>query len=67
MDSTTTLHPKQKDYQLKLACPTCGAIARMTPFAITTAGGYPLCPRDGGSFYPAPRNKYVRRVAVATA
>lgn len=61
---TTT---KQPDREIKLVCPRCGARARMTAKAIRLSGAI-RCDNDGGTFAPAPHNKYTpRRTAVATA
>lgn len=59
--------PSQPDRQVKLACPNCGAIARMTRRAILRAaaqvgaldetGGYPRCV-DGGTYLPAATRAY---------
>jgi hypothetical protein len=64
--------PTQPDRQEKLACDTCGAVARMTTSAIMRAArmvggidataGYPRCP-DGGTYLPAARRTYTRRSA----
>lgn len=50
----------QPDRQVKLACPSCGAVARMTAGAIRKAGGYPTC-ADGGTFAEAARRTYTRK------
>lgn len=52
----------QPDRQVKLQCPTCGAVARMTAGAIRKAGGTPTC-ADGGTFAEAARRTYTRRTA----
>ena len=64
--------PRQPDRQVKLACPNCGAVARMTTSAIARAAravggtdetaGWPRCP-DGGTYQPAARRQYTRRTA----
>ena len=52
----------QPDRQVKLQCPTCGAVARMTAGAIRKAGGTPTC-ADGTPMAEAARRTYSRRVA----
>ena len=60
MMNTTTPGP---DYQLKFACPKCGAIARMTRLGTLLSRGI-ICAEDGVKFAPATRRKYTRRTAV---
>lgn len=56
--------PKQPDRQVKLQCPKCGGIARMSDTAIRLTGGI-LCTRDKVRLAPAPsRRAYVRRETV---
>jgi hypothetical protein len=50
----------QPDRQVKLACPTCGAVARMTVTAVRRAGAI-VCQRDGVPFVAAPRRQYTRK------
>jgi predicted RNA-binding Zn-ribbon protein involved in translation (DUF1610 family) len=50
----------QKDRQVKLQCPNCGAIARMTDRALMSSGGI-TCNGDGGSFAVAARRTYSRK------
>lgn len=57
-------HVVQPDRQVKIACPTCGAVARMTHRALTRAGGMPTC-HDGTPMVPAERRTYSRRSAAA--
>lgn len=52
----------QPDRQVKLQCPTCGAVARMTTGAIRKAGGLPTC-ADGSAMAEAARRTYTRRTA----
>jgi hypothetical protein len=61
-----TQHVPQRDYQVKVACPKCGAVARITATTLSRSGGYPICP-DGGTFAEAPRRVYVRRTEAVTA
>ena len=49
----------QPDRQLKLQCPNCGAVARMTHRALARAGT--LTCGDGGTFAVAARRTYTRR------
>jgi len=51
MDTSTFPAPVKTDRQMKLVCQTCGAIARMSRYAVLLAGGYPRC-IDGGVFAP---------------
>jgi hypothetical protein len=56
--------PTQPDRQIKLACPTCGAVARMTAAALAKSGGKPpICGGDGATFAAAARRVYSRRSA----
>ncbi len=50
----------QPDRQVKLSCPTCGAIARMTASALRTAR-HIECGNDGATFIPAARRTYNRK------
>jgi uncharacterized C2H2 Zn-finger protein len=50
----------QPDRQVKLACPRCGAVARMTARALRVAGAI-VCQRDGEPFAVAPRRAYNRK------
>lgn len=58
----------QPDRQVKLQCPKCGAVARMTTGALARAAvaapnggnGYPTC-ADGAEFAPAARRQYNRK------
>lgn len=58
----------QPDRQVKLQCPACGAVARMTAGAIARAArssggdGLPVC-ADGAKFAEAARRTYTRRSA----
>lgn len=57
--------PNQTDYRVKLACPSCGAVAHMTAKAQEASGGI-ACANDGTAFVPAPRRVYTpRRTADA--
>lgn len=60
MNTTAPTPTKQPDRQTKLACPKCGAVARMTNVAMRLSGGI-LCTRDGIELVPAPPRPYVRR------
>lgn len=58
-------HPviSQPDRQVKLQCPGCGAVARMTAAAIArTAGAGIVCGGDGATFTVAARRTYRARV-----
>ena len=59
-------HVPQPDRQVKLQCPTCGAVARMTAAAIAKTQGLGItCAADGVAFVPAARRKYgTNRVAA---
>lgn len=49
----------QPDRQVKLQCPTCGAVARMTAAAIAKTQGLGItCAADNVAFVPAARRKY---------
>lgn len=50
----------QPDRQIKLQCPACGAVARMTAGAYSKALGI-TCHRDGASFAQAERRTYSRK------
>ena len=54
-------HPviSQPDRQVKLQCPTCGAVARMTASALAKAGS--ITCGDGSQFAPAARRAYTPR------
>lgn len=52
----------QPDRQVKLQCPGCGAVARMTGSALAKALGI-TCHRDGQTFAPAERRTYRRKTA----
>lgn len=57
-------HPavSQPDRQVKLQCPSCGAVARMTSAAIAKTGGVGvICGGDGSTFAPAARRTYKAR------
>jgi hypothetical protein len=59
-------HPvvSQPDRQVKLQCPGCGAVARMTAAAIArTAGAGITCNGDGQTFTVAARRTYSRKSA----
>lgn len=56
--------PKQPDRQLKLECPACGAVARMTARALARAGGRIICGRDAVPFTEAARRTYTRSGAA---
>lgn len=47
----------QPDRQVKLACPQCGAVARMTQRALNVGGGL-QCVGDGSTFTVAARRQY---------
>ena len=51
----------QPDRQVKLQCPTCGAVARMTASALAKSGT--ITCGDGATFAPASRRTYVRKSA----
>lgn len=58
----------QPDRQVKLACPACGAVARMTSSALAKCGGLrcaggPSGSHEGTDFAPAARRAYSRRTA----
>lgn len=56
--------PAQPDRQVKLQCPQCGAVARMTSSAISKSvahGGGIRCGADGGTFIVATRRTYKAR------
>lgn len=56
--------PTQPDRQVKLQCPSCGAVARMTAAAITKTGGKGIvCGGDGATFAPSTRRTYRTRAA----
>lgn len=54
----------QPDRQVKLECPTCGAVARMTAKAIHRAGGMPTC-ADGTPMVAGTRRTYTRKAVAA--
>lgn len=56
-------HPavSQPDRQVKLQCPNCGAVARMTRRALGQCGGGIVCVGDGGTFAVAARRNYARK------
>jgi len=56
----------QLDYRIKLVCPRCGAVVHTFAKSLSLSGSI-RCDGDGGTFAPAARRKYSRRVAVATA
>ena len=61
------LGPSQPDRQVKLACPNCGAVARMTAGALAKTSGDGARPAgitcaDGGAFVIATRRTYRRGV-----
>lgn len=59
-------HVAQPDRQVKLQCPTCGAVARMTAAAIARTQGKGItCGADGVAFVPAARRKYGTNRAAA--
>jgi hypothetical protein len=53
----------QKDRQVKLQCPGCGAVARMTASAIARTVNGIRCAGDGELFAEATRRTYTRKVA----
>jgi hypothetical protein len=59
---------KQPDRLIKLSCPKCGAIARMSTLAIlrTRSEGI-VCAGDGATFVPAARRQYVPRRTAEVA
>jgi hypothetical protein len=59
-DHTAGVH--QPDRQVKLECPACHAVARMTGSAIAKALTI-TCGRDGAAFVPADRRVYNRKGA----
>lgn len=66
MDTATraTSAAHQPDRQIKLRCPQCGAIARMTRRALAL-GGLPTC-SDGATYAEDPtRRVYVHRKETA--
>lgn len=59
-------HPavSQPDRQVKLQCPSCGAVARMTNSAIARTQGKGItCGGDGATFAVAARRTYSRKAA----
>lgn len=62
----TTGHPvvHQPDRQVKLQCPHCGAVARMTGKALAASGGI-KCETGGVPFAIAERRTYVRKSGAA--
>lgn len=57
--------PSQPDRQVKLQCPNCGAVARMTARAIGRTGGNGVvCGGDGATFVKAERRTYGRKAAA---
>jgi hypothetical protein len=54
--------PVQPDRQVKLQCPGCGAVARMTATALARSGGV-SCLGDGGVFVATARRVYSRKNA----
>jgi len=53
----------QPDRQVKLQCPNCGAVARMTSGAIARTNGTGIvCGLDGVPFIPSARRTYSRKV-----
>lgn len=62
--------PAQPDRQVKLECPACGAVARMTARALSVSSGIrcaggPLGIHDGTDFVVAVRRAYNRRGGAA--
>ena len=55
-------HPvvSQPDRQVKLSCPSCGAVARMTLRALAASGGI-RCVRDDALFTAVARRVYNRK------
>jgi hypothetical protein len=57
-------HTPQPDRQVKLACPTCGAVARMTARALQACGGID-CANDSETFVVTARRQYNRKGGAA--
>lgn len=53
----------QPDRQVKLQCPACGAVARMTAGALAKSGGTIVCGGDNQAFAEAARRTYSRKSA----
>lgn len=60
--------PSQPDRQVKLACPACGAVARMTASALQVSGGIRCVggvnrTHEGTDYAPAARRTYNRKAS----
>jgi hypothetical protein len=63
LDAARPVRAAQPDRQVKLACPACGAIARMTASALAKAGSIE-CWKDTTAFVPVPRRVYNKKVSA---
>lgn len=63
-ETSPTSTPKQPDRLIKLACPECGSVARVSNLTLRVSRGI-LCATDKVAFVPAPRRVYTPREAVA--